>query len=161
MSCPGCDAGGMRSGCGRCGQHLLIASGFAFFRSMESSPETTPNGTGRIFSTNPDLADILGRKRILILRICILGIFLDPNFLDFQVPRFPEIWPGPDLTEVLWPTGLRSHHDQKMLIFYTKYWCLSSRPLVSCRRYESKCHQVLFFPDQNERRVPRGPLIAP
>ena len=28
-------------------------------------------------------------ERILIWRILILWIFLDPKFLDFQVPRFP------------------------------------------------------------------------
>ena len=48
------------------------------------------------------------------------------------------------------PAGLRSHLDQKMLIFYCKYWCLSSQPGVSSRRDESKCHQVLVFSDQNE-----------
>ena len=65
----------------------------------------------------------------------------------------------------LWPTGWRSHLDQQMLIFHSKYWCLSSRPPVSCRRDESKCHQVLVFPDQDERRLPartfRGRLPNP
>ena len=48
------------------------------------------------------------------------------------------------------PAGLRSHLDQKILIFYCKYWCLSSQPGVSSWRDESKCHQVLVFSDQNE-----------
>ena len=65
----------------------------------------------------------------------------------------------------LWPTGWRSHLDQQMLIFYCEYWCLSSRPLVSFRRDESKCHYVLVFSNQNERRVGtrtfQGPLARP
>ena len=53
-------------------------------------------GSGGFFPTNPDLADILA-ERILILRSFILFHFLDPKFLDFQVPkiwisRLPEIW---------------------------------------------------------------------
>ena len=38
-------------------------------------------------------------------------------------------------------------------------------PVVSCRRDESKCHQVCIFPDQYERRPPslifQGPLPRP
>ena len=121
-------------------------------------------GPGGFFPTNPDLADILGRTDLDFENFYFWDV-LDPKFLDFQVPRFPEIWPGPGLTEVLWPTGLRSHLDQKMLIFYCKYWCLSSRPPVSCRQDESKCHQVVVFPDPHERRVPaptsQGPFATP
>ena len=62
---------------------------------------------------------------------------------------------------VWWPTGLRSHLDSKMLIFYYKYWCLNSRPPVSCRRDESKCHQVCIFIDQSERRSRYLPFKAP
>ena len=52
--------------------------------------------------------------------------------------------------ELKWPTGLRRDLDQKVLIFYCKYWCLSSRPPFSSRQDESKCHQVLVFSDRNE-----------
>ena len=39
--------------------------------------------------TNPDLADILGRAD-LDFDIFYFFDFLDPKFLDFQVPRFPN-----------------------------------------------------------------------
>ena len=44
-------------------------------------------GPGGFFSTNPDLADILGRTD-LDFEIFYLCYFLDPKFLDFQVPDF-------------------------------------------------------------------------
>ena len=40
--------------------------------------------------TNPDLADILGRTD-LNFETFVFFVFLDPKFLDFQVPRVPEI----------------------------------------------------------------------
>ena len=39
--------------------------------------------------TNPDLADILGRTD-LIFDIFYFVDFVDPKFLDFQVPRVPD-----------------------------------------------------------------------
>ena len=80
---------------------------------MEKVAPGSPNGARRFFSTNPDLADILGRTDLDFENFHFWD-FLDPTFLDFQVPRFAEIWPEPSLTKVLWPTGLRSHLDQKV-----------------------------------------------
>ena len=74
-------------------------------------------------------------------------LFWIPNFWTSRFPDFQNLvraWAGPGL----------SHLEQHMLIFYCRYWCLSSRQPVSSRRDESKYHQVLFFPHQHERRVP-------
>ena len=43
--------------------------------------------------TNPDLANISGRTD-LDFEIVYFFHFLDPKFLDFQVPRFPKSGPG-------------------------------------------------------------------
>jgi len=43
-----------------------------------------------IFPANPDLADILGDTDFDFENFYFFD-FLDPKFLDFQVPRFPEI----------------------------------------------------------------------
>ena len=49
-----------------------------------------PNRARRIFvPTNPDLADIFGRMD-LNFEISYVFHFLDPKFLEFQVPRFPK-----------------------------------------------------------------------
>ena len=45
------------------------------------------------FPTNPDLADILGRTDLDFENFYLFD-FLDPKFLDFQVPRFPKFGPG-------------------------------------------------------------------
>ena len=66
-----------------------------------------------LFPANPNLPDILGDTDLDFVNFHFLD-FLAPEFLDFQVPRFPEICSGPGLTEVLWPTGLRSHLDQQV-----------------------------------------------
>ena len=50
-------------------------------------------GPGGFFPTNPDLADILGRT-VLDFEIFYFFDFLDPNFLDFQVPDFQNLAPG-------------------------------------------------------------------
>ena len=42
-----------------------------------------------MFPTNPDLADILGRTDLDFENLYFFH-FLDPKFLDFQVPRFPK-----------------------------------------------------------------------
>ena len=53
-------------------------------------PGMGPNGAGRIFvPTHPDLVDILGRTD-LNFDIFYFFDFLDPKFLDFQVPRVPD-----------------------------------------------------------------------
>ena len=49
-----------------------------------------PNGAGRIFPTNPNLADILGRTDLDFDNLEFFFHFLDPKFLDFQVPRVPD-----------------------------------------------------------------------
>ena len=53
---------------------------------------------------------------------------------------------------VPWPPELRSHPGRKMLIFHCVFPRLSSRPTVSPRRDDSRCHQVPIFPDQNDFR---------
>ena len=58
-------------------------------------------GPGGFFPTNPDLADILGRTDLEFENFHFFHV-VDPNFLDFQVPRFPKFglgraWPGLDL----------------------------------------------------------------
>ena len=54
-------------------------------------------GQEDFFPTNPDLADILGRTDLDFENFYLFD-FLDPELLDFQVPRFPnsqiEAWPG-------------------------------------------------------------------
>ena len=60
-------------------------------------------GPGGFFPTNPDHADILGRTDS-DFEIFEFFDFVDPKFLDFQVPRFPTFglgraglgpWAGP------------------------------------------------------------------
>ena len=50
--------------------------------------EMAPNGARSFFPTNPDLANILGRMDFNFEKFDFFH-FLDPKFLDFQVPRFP------------------------------------------------------------------------
>ena len=45
------------------------------------------------FPTNPDLADILGRTDLEFENFHFFH-FVDPKFLDFQVPRFPKFGLG-------------------------------------------------------------------
>ena len=49
-------------------------------------PQMWPGG---FFPANPDLADILGRTDS-DFDIFMFASLLDPNFLDFQAPRFPK-----------------------------------------------------------------------
>ena len=62
-------------------------------------PQMRPGG---FFLTNPDLADILGRTDLDFENFYFFDV-LDPKFLDFQVPRFPnsqiEAWADLDLLE--------------------------------------------------------------
>ena len=55
-------------------------------------------GPGGLFPTNPDLADILGRTDLNFETFYFFH-FLDPTFLDFQVPRSQKFWisRSPDL----------------------------------------------------------------
>ena len=70
---------------------------FDFFGPWKKCPGMAPNGASKIFvPTNPDLADILGRTDSNFENF-YFGDFLDSKFLDFQVPRFPEIWAWPGL----------------------------------------------------------------
>ena len=46
-------------------------------------------GQEDFFPTNPDLADILGRTDLDFENLYVF-YFLDPKFLDFQVPRVPD-----------------------------------------------------------------------
>ena len=85
---------------------------------MEKWRGMAPNGAGRIFfPTNPDLANILGRTDLDFENFHVFH-FLDPKFLDFQVPRFPTsgLGLGPGLG--LWP-GLgraREHQGHHCLV---------------------------------------------
>ena len=61
---------------------------------MEKMPQMAPNRAKSLFfPTNPDLANILGRTD-LNFEILTFFHFLDPKFLDFQVPRFPKFGLG-------------------------------------------------------------------
>ena len=60
-----------------------------FFGPWKKSLGWPEMGPGGFFPTNPDLADILGRID-LDFEIFYFLNFLDPTFLDFQVPRFPD-----------------------------------------------------------------------
>ena len=53
-------------------------------------------GPGGFFPTNPDLADIFGRTDLDFENFIyyFFSDFLEPKFLDFQVPRFPKSGPG-------------------------------------------------------------------
>ena len=46
-------------------------------------------GRELFFPTNPDLADILGRTDLNFENLYFWE-FLDPEFLDFQIPGFPD-----------------------------------------------------------------------
>ena len=46
-------------------------------------------GRESLFPANPDLADILGRTDLDFYNFDFL-FFLEPKFLDFQVPIFPK-----------------------------------------------------------------------
>ena len=53
--------------------------------------------------------------------------------------------PGWELLRTTFPGFLPSCPGGGHAIFYCKYWCLSSRPVVLSRRDESKCHKYWFF----------------
>ena len=53
-------------------------------------PQMDPNGARRIFFLLIQTLPIFLPERIWILRIFIFVDFLDPRFLDFQVPRLPK-----------------------------------------------------------------------
>ena len=50
-------------------------------------------GQEDFFPTNPDLADFLGRTDLQFENFHFFH-FVDPQFLDFQVPRFPKFGQG-------------------------------------------------------------------
>ena len=64
----------------------------------KNSPIWPQIGPGGVFPTNPDLADILGRRDLNFENLYFFD-FLDTTFLDFQVPRSPIFWisRSPDL----------------------------------------------------------------
>ena len=72
---------------GKIGEILAF---FGFFRSMEKMAWDGPKwGREDFFPTNPGLANILGRTDLDFENFYFFH-FLDPKFLDFQVPRFPK-----------------------------------------------------------------------
>ena len=95
---------------------------------------------------NPDLADILDDMDLDIDNFDFCDFF-GFQTSGWQGSQISKIWPEPGR---VWAGPGLSHLDQNMLIFCYEYLCLSSRPAVSCRRDESKCHQVCNFLDQNE-----------
>ena len=63
---------------------------FGFFRSMEKMAWDGPKwGQEDFFPANPDLADILCRTDLEFENFNFFH-FVDPKFLDFQVPRSPN-----------------------------------------------------------------------
>ena len=65
---------------------------FEVFRSMGKIASDGPKlGQDIFFPTNLGLADILGRRDLNIDNFHFF-CFLDPNILDFQVPRSPNFW---------------------------------------------------------------------
>ena len=59
---------------------------------MEKMAWDSPKwGQDDFFPTNPDLADILDRTDLDLENFHIFH-FVDPTFLDFQVPRFPKFF---------------------------------------------------------------------
>ena len=60
-------------------------------------------GPGGFFPTNPDLADTLGRTDLNFENFHLL-YFLDPKFLDFQLPRLQ--------ISAFVPGALSHQHDQ-------------------------------------------------
>ena len=56
-----------------------------------------PNGARRISFLLIQTLPTFWAERIWILRILIFVDFLDPKFLDFQIPRFPKSGPWPGL----------------------------------------------------------------
>ena len=68
---------------------------FGFFRPLEKmGPDGPKWGQEDFFPTNPDLADILGRTDLDFENFYLFFQFLDPKFLDFQVPDFQDLAPG-------------------------------------------------------------------
>ena len=61
---------------------MFLAHGKIGLKWPQMEPRT-------VFSTNPDLADILGDTDFDFENF-YFGDRLDPKFLDFQVPRFPD-----------------------------------------------------------------------
>merc|ERR1711965_471209 len=71
-----------------------ILAFFGFFRSMEKMAWGGPKwGREGFFLANPGLANILGRTDLDFENFYFCH-FLDPKFLDFQVPRFPKFGLG-------------------------------------------------------------------
>ena len=66
----------------------LFACFFDFFGPWKNGLRWPQIGPGGFFPTNPDLADISGRKDLDFENLDFY--FLDPTFLDFQVPRSPN-----------------------------------------------------------------------
>ena len=59
---------------------------------MEKMASDGPKwGQEDFFPTNPHLADILGRMDLEFENFHFFH-FVDPTFLDFQVPRYPDFW---------------------------------------------------------------------
>ena len=56
-------------------------------------PKCAPRVFFFISSANPDLANILGRAYLDFVNVYVCQ-FLDPKFLDPQVPRFLKSGPG-------------------------------------------------------------------
>ena len=98
--------------------HFLDCSG-----PWKKLPGMDPNGARRIFvPTNPDLADMLGRKDLNFENLYVFDC-LDPKFLDFQVPRSPNFWipRSPDLQISGFPGPLISKFPDGPMCQYMEY----------------------------------------
>ena len=130
---------------------------------MKQCTEMAPNGARRSFFLLIQILPTFWAERICIMRISIFPIFWDSRFPDFQIPGFPDSRLSAGMSRGQLAGG--AIWTKKRLIFCCEYWCWSSRHAVSCRRDESKCHQVLVCLHQNERRVPavtsQGPFARP
>ena len=68
-------------------QHLCI---FSFFSAhAKNCLKWHEMGPGAVFSTNPDLANILGETDVDFENL-YFSDFLDPIFLDYQIPAHPD-----------------------------------------------------------------------
>ena len=80
-------------------QICIFFAFFAFFRSMKKLPQMAPNGARRIFPTNPDLADILGRTDLNFTNFYFF-IFWTPNCWIFRSPDLQiSGFPGPQISK--------------------------------------------------------------
>ena len=85
----------------------------------------TPSHNGACLKTDPHLT--AGYQK----PTARCGIIIKYNTMTPCMRETPNRFCSPMQWHAWRPASLRGPLDQKMLIFYCKYWCLSSRPLLS------------------------------